>query len=131
MSTVVRIDSRFMERVHARINMDEGETVLHRNARLGYNVAQEIELMSANAVVRARIDEKVKDQAAAVLKAMGLTVSDAFRLLLVRVAAEKTLPFEIWSPNAETVAAMEAARRGELTTAGHPRDLLASLNEND
>jgi len=98
---------------------------------LGYNVAQETEFMPANAVVRARIDEHVKNQAAAVLKSMGLTVSDAFRLLLVRVAAEKTLPFEIRTPNAETVAAMDAARRGELVTAGSPEDLLASLNEND
>jgi DNA-damage-inducible protein J len=87
--------------------------------------------MSANAVVRARIDEHVKKQAAAVLKAMGLTVSDAFRLLLVRVAAEKALPFEIRTPNAKTVAAMEAARRGELVTAGNPENLLASLNEDD
>ena len=55
---------------------------------------------TANAVVRARINEKVKDQAAAVLETMGLTVSDAFRLLLVKVASEKTLPFEIHTPNA-------------------------------
>jgi DNA-damage-inducible protein J len=95
-----------------------------------YNVAQE-NLMPANAVVRARIDEHVKNQAAAVLNAMGLTVSDAFRPLLVRVAAEKTLPFEIRNPNAKTVAAMEAARRGDLVTAGSPENLLASLNEDD
>lgn len=69
--------------------------------------------MSANAVVRARIDEKVKVRAAAVLDAMGLTVSDAFRLLLVKVAAERKLPFEIHTPNAETVAAMREADRGE------------------
>ena len=87
--------------------------------------------MSANAVVRARIDGRVKNQAAAVLKSMGLTVSDAFRLLLVRVAAEKTLPFEIRTPNARTIAAMKAARRGELRTAKSPEDLLASLNEKD
>jgi DNA-damage-inducible protein J len=87
--------------------------------------------MSANAVVRARIDENVKEEAAAVLKTMGLTVSDAFRLLLVRVAAEKTLPFEIRTPNAETVAAMKAARRGELTTVRSAKNLIASLNEND
>ena len=49
--------------------------------------------MSGNSVVRARIDERTKREAAAVLKTIGLTVSDAFRLLLVRVAAEKALPF--------------------------------------
>jgi DNA-damage-inducible protein J len=87
--------------------------------------------MPANAVVRARIDGRVKTQAAAVLKSMGLTVSDAFRLLLVRVAAEKTLPFEIRTPNAKTIGAMKAARRGELRTAKSAEDLLASLNEND
>ncbi|MGA2903381.1 MAG: type II toxin-antitoxin system RelB/DinJ family antitoxin [Candidatus Korobacteraceae bacterium] len=87
--------------------------------------------MSANGVVRARIDERVKVQAAAVLKAMGLTVSDAFRLLMVRIAAEKTLPFEIRTPNAKTISAMKAARRGELVTAGRPAKLLASLNEDD
>ncbi|MBV8820585.1 MAG: type II toxin-antitoxin system RelB/DinJ family antitoxin, partial [Acidobacteriaceae bacterium] len=50
--------------------------------------------MSNSSVVRARIDERTKRQAAAALKKIGLTVSDAFRLLMVRVAAEKTLPFE-------------------------------------
>jgi DNA-damage-inducible protein J len=45
--------------------------------------------MADNAVVRARIDERTKKEAAAALKKIGLTVSDAFRLLLVRVAAEK------------------------------------------
>jgi DNA-damage-inducible protein J len=87
--------------------------------------------MPANAVVRARIDERVKNQAATVLKSMGLTVSDAFRLLLVRVAAEKTLPFEIGTPNKETIAAMRAARRGQLSTAKNPQHLLSRLNEND
>jgi DNA-damage-inducible protein J len=69
--------------------------------------------MPANAVVRARIDEKLKVRAAAVLETMGLTVSDAFRLLLIKVAAEHKLPFEIHTPNAETVAAMREADHGE------------------
>ena len=68
--------------------------------------------MTANAVVRARIDERTKREASVALKKIGLTVSDAFRLMLVRVAAEKTLPFEPLNPNAETVAAMKAARQG-------------------
>ncbi len=86
--------------------------------------------MSENAVVRARIDERIKTEAAAVLGAMGLTVSDAFRLLLVRVAADKALPFEPLTPNAETIEAMRAARRGDLATVG-PAGLLASLNADD
>jgi DNA-damage-inducible protein J len=68
--------------------------------------------MSANAVVRARIDEHIKEEATVVLAAMGLTISDAFRMLLTRVAREKELPFEPLIPNAETIAAMKAARRG-------------------
>ena len=84
--------------------------------------------MTENAVVRARIDEATKSEAAAVLAAMGLSLSDAFRLLLKRVAAEKALPFEPLVPNAETVEAMRAARRGELVTVGPPSSLLASLN---
>jgi DNA-damage-inducible protein J len=84
--------------------------------------------MAVNSVVRARIDERTKRQAAAALKKIGLTVSDALRLLLVRVAAEKALPFEPLNPNAETVAAMKAARRGELVNVGKPNKLLRSLN---
>lgn len=70
--------------------------------------------MTANAVVRARIDEHIKEEATIVLAAMGLTVSDAFRLMMTRIAREKALPFEPLIPNAETIAAIEAARRGEL-----------------
>jgi DNA-damage-inducible protein J len=81
-----------------------------------------------NAVVRARISEKVKNEAALVLAAMGLTISDAFRLMLTRIAVEKTLPFQPLVPNAATIAAMKAARKGELTTAGSPDDLIASLH---
>jgi DNA-damage-inducible protein J len=84
--------------------------------------------MAANSVVRARIDEKTKAEAAAVLKAIGLTVSDAFRLMMVRIAREKALPFEPLVPNDETIEAMKAARRGELVTAGPPDKLIASLN---
>lgn len=84
--------------------------------------------MTENAVVRARIDEATKVEAAAVLASIGLTLSDAIRLLLKRVAAEKALPFDPFVPNAETVEAMKAARRGELVTVGKPSALLASLN---
>lgn len=87
--------------------------------------------MSENAVVRARIDQRIKNEAAAVLGAMGLTVSDAFRLLMVRIAKDKALPFAPLVPNKETIDAIKAARRGELVTVGSTDELLASLNAED
>ncbi len=87
--------------------------------------------MTENAVVRARIDQRIKNEAAAVLGAMGLTVSDAFRLMMVRIAKEKALPFEPLVPNAETIEVMKAARRGQLKTAGSLDKLAASLNAGD
>ena len=66
--------------------------------------------MGKAAFVRARIDEKLRDDAAAVLAEMGLTVSDVIRITLTRVAKEGTLPFELRVPNAETLAAMAEAR---------------------
>ncbi len=83
--------------------------------------------MPKNSVVPARIDETTKAEATAVLVSMGLTLSDAFRLLPKRVAAEKSLPFDPLVPNADTIEAMKAARRGDLTTAGKPANLLAGL----
>jgi len=63
-----------------------------------------------------------------VLRAMGLTVSDAFRMMMVKIAKEKALPFEPLVPNEETIEAMKAARCGELVTVGPPGKLLTSLN---
>jgi DNA-damage-inducible protein J len=70
--------------------------------------------MAANALVQTRIDGAIKDEAAAVLNTIGLTVSDAVRLMLTRVAREKALPFEPLVPNGKTIAAMKAARAGKL-----------------
>jgi DNA-damage-inducible protein J len=55
-------------------------------------------------------DAQTKDEAAAVLAAMGLTESDAFRLMMVRIAKEKALPFEPLIPNAKTIASIKEAR---------------------
>lgn len=60
--------------------------------------------------VRARIDDDLKNEATAVLEAIGLTVSDVIRMLLTRVAKEKALPIELIIPNAKTIAAMEEGR---------------------
>lgn len=84
-----------------------------------------------NTVVRARIDGHVKEEAAAVLATIGLSVSDAVRLMMMRIAKDKALPFEPLVPNAETVEAMKAARRGALVSVGKPENLLASLNAGD
>ena len=59
--------------------------------------------------VRARIDTDTKDRATAALEGMGLTVSDAIRLLMVKVANERKLPFSLSAPNAETMTAMQEA----------------------
>ena len=71
--------------------------------------------MASDTVVRAPIDRQIKERAAKVLADMGLSVSDAIRLLLVRVAAEKALPFEIKVPNAETRAAMAELEQGQAS----------------
>ena len=87
--------------------------------------------MSKNAVVRARIDERIKAEAAAVLGAMGLTVSDAFRMMMTRIAAEKALPFDPLVPNAKTIAAMKEARNGGLPRFDSIDALMADLNADD
>ena len=85
-----------------------------------------------NTVVRARIDERTKEEAAAVLAAMGLTVSDAFRLMMVRIAKDKALPFEPLVPNAKTIAAIKEARRGGLRQyRGGTKAFLKSLDADD
>jgi len=87
--------------------------------------------MPANAVVRARIDSRVKEEAAAIYAAAGLTISEAFRMMLMRTVAERALPFDPLVPNAETVEAMKAARRGELVNVGTVENLMADLHADD
>lgn len=86
--------------------------------------------MATTTMVHVRVNEKIKTQATKTLTAMGLSVSDAVRVFLTRVAAEKRLPFELKIPNAETRAAMTEVdeilrnRRTRFTTA---EDLLNDL----
>jgi len=87
--------------------------------------------MAANALVQTRIDGVIKDEAATVLAAMGLTVSDAVRLLLTKIAREKALPFEPLAPNATTIAAMKEARAGNLRRVNTIEELAASLHAGD
>lgn len=85
----------------------------------------------ANHLVQARIDREIKEEAATVLAAMGLTVSDAVRLLLTRVAREKALPFAPLVPNDETIAAMKEARAGNLPRFKDVDSLLDDLHADD
>ena len=77
------------------------------------------------------LDGAIKEEAAAVLAAMGLTVSDAVRLLLTKVAQDKALPFEPLIPNATTIEAMKEARKGKLPRFATVNDLMADLHAAD
>ena len=76
--------------------------------------------MAATAFVRARIDETLKNEAAAVLEGMGLTVSDVVRIALTKIAREKSLPFEMRAPNKLTARTLAKSERGEEVH--HARD---------
>ena len=81
--------------------------------------------------VRARIDQATKALATEALEAMGLSVSDAIRLFMLRVADEKRLPFEVRIPNKETLAAMAELEAGGGKSFDSIEDLLADLNADD
>ena len=82
----------------------------------------------AASLVHIRVDAKVKAKAQKALASMGLSVSDAVRLLLVRVATEKALPFEIRVPNRASAAAMEDSRAGRVEDVTFD-DLRAAFHE--
>jgi DNA-damage-inducible protein J len=84
--------------------------------------------MPANDYVRARIDPAIKSEAANVLSTLGLTVSDACRMMLTKIAREKRLPFGTEEPNELTRKTLEMADRGEdVFHAKDMQDLLTQL----
>ncbi len=85
----------------------------------------------AASMVHIRVDGKVKAKAAKALAAMGLTVSDAVRLMLTRVAVEKKLPFELRVPNKETLAAMKELEGGGGKSFTSVAEMMADLNAED
>jgi len=87
--------------------------------------------MPVTEMVHVRIDKRIKTKASKTLAAMGLSVSDAVRVLLTRVADEKALPFEVRVPNTKTMAAMREARREKLPSFHKVSDLIADLNADD
>ena len=87
--------------------------------------------MASDQIVRARISAYLKQEATEVLEKMGLSVSDAIRMMLVRVAAERALPFDVKVPNQVTQAAMEEVRTGKGKRFKRVDDLMTFLNGDD
>ena len=85
--------------------------------------------MSANSSVRVRINEDIKQQAKAVLEDVGLSISDAVRMLLTRTAKEQHLPFEPMQPNKKTLAAMQELDNKDRETFNSVEDLMADLHD--
>lgn len=85
----------------------------------------------ADTYVRARINKDTKARASEALSEMGLTVSDAIRLLLIRVADDRRLPFEIKSPNADTQRAIEEFETEKSQSFDSVEALMDYLNADD
>ena len=84
-----------------------------------------------NTYVRARIDSETKNRAAEALQDMGLSVSDAIRLLMLRIADEQRLPFEIKAPNATTKKAMQELESGKGKRFSSVDSLMDDLHADD
>lgn len=85
----------------------------------------------ADTYVRARIDTDTKERAASALQAMGLSVSDAIRMLMLRIADEHRLPFEVKVPNAATRQAITELEAGQGKKFANVDDLMADLHADD
>jgi len=88
-------------------------------------------MSTADTYVRARIDTGTKERAAEALDAMGLSISDAIRLLMFRIAEERRLPFEVKVPNAATRAAIAELEAGKGKRFENVEALMADLNADD
>lgn len=88
-------------------------------------------MIAADTYVRARIDTGTKDRASEALQAMGLSISDAIRLLMLRVADERRLPFAVKAPNATTRKAMKELDAGKGKKFSNIDALMADLNADD
>lgn len=67
-------------------------------------------MAAATTMVHVRVDENIKAQAAETLASMGLTVSDAIRVFLTRVVADKELPFALKAPSLTSRVAIAEAK---------------------
>ncbi len=83
---------------------------------------------TADTYVRARIDARTKERASDALKAMGLSVSDAIRLLMLRIAEERRLPFDVKVPNETTKKAIAELEAGKGKRFASVDKLIADLH---
>lgn len=88
-------------------------------------------MATADTYVRARIDTATKERAAEALEDMGLSISDAIRLLMLRVADERRLPFEVKVPNATTRKAIAELETGKGKRFASVGALMADLHADD
>ncbi|CAM8668130.1 RelB DNA-damage-inducible protein J [Oxalobacteraceae bacterium] len=88
-------------------------------------------MSTADTYVRARIDTATKERASEALESMGLSISDAIRLLMLRIADEHRLPFEVKVPNAKTRKAIQELETGKGKRAKTVKVLMAELNADD
>ena len=88
-------------------------------------------MSTADTYVRARIDTNTKERASEALEAMGLSISDAIRLLMLRIAEERRMPFELKAPNATTREAIAELESGKGQRFASVDDLMAHLNADD
>lgn len=86
---------------------------------------------TSNTYVRARIDSETKVRATDALEAMGLSVSDAIRLLMLRIADEKRMPFEVRVPNKTTINAIHELETGKGKRSKTVKALMDELDEDD
>jgi DNA-damage-inducible protein J len=87
--------------------------------------------MTVEAVAHATVEQEIIDKASAIYAAAGMTVDEAFSLLLERTVEEQSVPFTAFRPNQETIDAMMESRQGTLKKFSSLEDLMADLHADD
>ena len=105
--------------------------VVAMGLHLHFDDRERMTMATADTYVRARIDTATKERAEQALDAIGLSVSDAIRLLMIRIAAERRLPFELKVPNTATQEAMAELEAGKGRAFNSVGELMADLNADD
>lgn len=90
-----------------------------------------ITMSTQTAMIHVRVDSELKTKASRTLSKMGLSMSDAIRLLLTRIEADQALPFEVRVPNAATIAAIKSGNRGAVSSFDSIGELMDDLHADD